>query len=124
MTGASNLWEAYAPEATVQILDETAGAWADREIERFITRLYRARRKWTRPAVVSCGCSPPSTWPIQSIMERFGEIRANLRRRGMLIPDFDLLVGVTALHHELTLLTSNVRHMSRIPGLRVYEDRR
>ncbi len=54
------------------------------------------------------------------IMERFATLRALLRRRGELIPDLDLLVGATAVHYDLTLLTSNVRHFRRIPDLRLY----
>lgn len=53
------------------------------------------------------------------IMERFGEIRANLRRQGNLITDFDLLIGTTALHYDLTVLTYNQSHFMRIPELRV-----
>lgn len=54
------------------------------------------------------------------IMERFAEIRSLMRRRGNLIPDFDIILGATALHHRLTVLTYNVRHFCRIPGLRIY----
>ena len=54
------------------------------------------------------------------IMEHFAEIRAGLRRRGEIIPDFDIMIGATALHHDLTVLTFNVRHLSRIPDLRLY----
>jgi predicted nucleic acid-binding protein len=53
------------------------------------------------------------------IAERFAETRSFLRRRGMLIPDLDL-IAATALHHDLTLLTFNVTHFRRIPELRVY----
>jgi predicted nucleic acid-binding protein len=42
-------------------------------------------------------------------MERFAAIRAHLRRRGELIPDFDLLLAATALHYDLTVLTANLR---------------
>lgn len=55
-----------------------------------------------------------------AVMERFAFIRADLRRRGQLIPDLDLLIAATALHHDLTLLTRNVRHFDRIPELRRY----
>lgn len=54
------------------------------------------------------------------IIERFAELRATLRRRGELIPDFDLLLGATALHYDLTVFTSNLRHLGRIPGIRLY----
>lgn len=54
-------------------------------------------------------------------MKRFAEIRALLRRRGNLIADFDLLLGATALHYNLTVLTNNVRDLKRIPDLRIYQ---
>lgn len=56
----------------------------------------------------------------ESTMETFGRVRNYLRRRGQLIPDFDLLIASTALQHDLTLLTRNTRHFARIPNLRLY----
>ncbi len=53
----------------------------------------------------------------EPIMERFAEIRSYLRRRGELISDFDLLIGATTLSYDLTLLTYNKRHFTRIPDL-------
>jgi len=53
--------------------------------------------------------------------ERFAELRALLRRRGDRIADFDLLIAATALHHNLTLLTFNLRHFQRVPGLQLYQ---
>jgi tRNA(fMet)-specific endonuclease VapC len=55
------------------------------------------------------------------IMERFAEMRALLRRRGEIIADFDILLDATALHHDLTVLTFNVRHLQRIPNLRIHQ---
>jgi tRNA(fMet)-specific endonuclease VapC len=54
------------------------------------------------------------------IMEKFAEVRSYLRRRGELISDFDILLGATALHHDLTVLTYNKRHFERIPDLKLY----
>ena len=54
------------------------------------------------------------------IAERFARIRSDLRRRGSLIPDLDILLGATALHYDLTVLTRNLRHLSRIPGISLY----
>jgi len=51
-------------------------------------------------------------------MERFAEICAYLRRRGELISDFDILIGATAVFHDLTVLTYNTRHFTRIPDLK------
>ena len=58
--------------------------------------------------------------PNDAIAERFAEIRAHLRSRGQPIPDFDIVIAATALHYDLTLLTFDVRHFSRVPDLRVY----
>ena len=54
------------------------------------------------------------------IMEKFAEIRAHLRRWGQLISDFDILLGATALHHNLIILTYNKKHLERIPDLKIY----
>jgi predicted nucleic acid-binding protein len=56
-------------------------------------------------------------------MEIFARARAHLRRRGQMIPDFDLLIASTALQHDLTLLTRNIRHFSRVPDLILYLQR-
>lgn len=49
----------------------------------------------------------------------FGKERGRLRRAGTLVADFDLLIGVTACQHGLTLLTNNRRHFEKIEGLRI-----
>ena len=47
----------------------------------------------------------------------FARERSRLRRAGTPIGDFDLLIGATALRHNLTLLSNNRRHFQRINGL-------
>ncbi len=55
------------------------------------------------------------------IMERFAQIRSTLRRQGQIISDFDILLGATALHYDLTVLTRNTRHFNRILDLKLYQ---
>ena len=55
----------------------------------------------------------------ESIMERFARLRGQLRRGGLIISDPDLLIAATALHHTLMLLTGNVQHFARVPGLEI-----
>ncbi len=50
---------------------------------------------------------------------RYGEVRAELERRGMGLGDADLRIGCIALARGLTMVTGNVRHFQRIPGLTV-----
>ena len=47
----------------------------------------------------------------------FGEIRAVLEEQGRLLPDADVQIAATAIHHGLELVTGNVRHFERIPRL-------
>ena len=56
----------------------------------------------------------------EPIMETFAEVRAHLRRRGEIISDFDMLIGATALHYNLIVLTLNKKHFERIPEIKIY----
>lgn len=49
----------------------------------------------------------------------FGKIRAHLEETGAILPDADLQIAATALGHGLTLVTGNLRHFKRIPGLKL-----
>jgi tRNA(fMet)-specific endonuclease VapC len=51
------------------------------------------------------------------IAEIWAELRGQLRMRGERLPDNDLIIASTALHHRLVLVTRNERHFARIPGL-------
>lgn len=51
------------------------------------------------------------------IVRLFGEFKAQLRRRGALIDDFDLLIAATAHRHQFTLVTHNLDHFGRLPEL-------
>ena len=52
----------------------------------------------------------------------FGKLRHELRERGELIGDFDLLIAATALSNNLTILTNNTKHFKRIKGLNVLSE--
>jgi tRNA(fMet)-specific endonuclease VapC len=49
----------------------------------------------------------------------FGTLKAHLRTQGMCIEDLDLLIGATALAHDLTLVTNNADHFGRMDRLRM-----
>lgn len=49
----------------------------------------------------------------------FGEVRARLEETGQLLADADLQIAATAIHHNLELVTGNLRHFERVPALRV-----
>ena len=49
----------------------------------------------------------------------YGEVRAELERQGMPLGDADLRIGSIALARNLTVVTGNLSHFQRIPGLTV-----
>lgn len=51
--------------------------------------------------------------------DRYASVRAQMEAKGKPIGDRDLLIAATALAHGATLVTHNVRELSRVPGLRV-----
>ena len=53
----------------------------------------------------------------RSIMETFGELKANLQKEGKSLSDLDLIIASTALVMNFVLVTNNIRHFKRIPGL-------
>jgi len=57
----------------------------------------------------------------QTIIQRFAQIRGELRRKGQIIGDFDILIAATAIQHNLTLVTRNMKDYQRIPQLRLYK---
>jgi tRNA(fMet)-specific endonuclease VapC len=53
--------------------------------------------------------------------EEYGEIRADLQKRGQLIGVFDMLIAAHAKSQNAILVTNNIRDFERIQGL-VLED--
>jgi predicted nucleic acid-binding protein len=52
-----------------------------------------------------------------AVAERYGRLRAQLEDDGRRLADADLQIASTALVHRLALVTGNVRHYERVPGL-------
>jgi predicted nucleic acid-binding protein len=48
----------------------------------------------------------------------YGRLRAELEEAGTPLAEPDLRIAAIALTHDLTMVTGNVRHFSRVPGLR------
>ena len=58
-------------------------------------------------------------YPTSYCMREYGDIRWQLDSSGQRIDSIDLLIGATALHEDLILVTGNVKHFERIPGLKI-----
>ena len=55
--------------------------------------------------------------PTRSMLRKFGVIKAELQKTGEPLPDADLLIAATAIDAGGVLVTGNIKHFSRIPGL-------
>ena len=60
------------------------------------------------------------TWG-ESAAEMFGQQKAALEARGLLIDDWDIAIGAVAIVHGASLATCNPRHFSRLTGLHVLD---
>jgi len=49
----------------------------------------------------------------------YGKLRAEQEKKGLPLSEPDLRIASIALHHNLTVITGNVRHFSRVQGLKV-----
>jgi tRNA(fMet)-specific endonuclease VapC len=59
-----------------------------------------------------------SNWS-DEVSASFGTIKATLERRGQRIEDFDIAIAAHALARGEVLVTANLDHMARVPGLTV-----
>lgn len=89
------------------------------EIQYGINRLENSSKKYhllrsERDRLLSIISTLP--WTSES-SEQFGEIKADLERRGKLIDDFDIAIAAIALAHKCGVITANLNHFRRIEGL-------
>ena len=57
--------------------------------------------------------------PIFPVLDVFAFEKARLEKLGLRLDDFDLLIGSTAIHYDLVLVTNNVKHFERMQGLNI-----
>lgn len=82
--------------------------------ERYFGAYHSARREENLAKV----CALPDLVAIlpssAAAADHFGRIKAELKRLGQLIDDFDCLIAGHALAYNLVLVTNNLSHFSRI----------
>lgn len=57
--------------------------------------------------------------PLYSAIYMYGKEKARLSALGMLIGDFDLLIGTTAVENGLIMVTENVSEFERIKDIKI-----
>ena len=51
--------------------------------------------------------------------ENYGDIKADLERRGKPIDDFDIAIAAVAMSHKCGVITANLKHFERIQNLKI-----
>lgn len=57
--------------------------------------------------------------PFSKAISLYAKERYRLKSIGQSIEDFDLLIGCTSVAENLTMVTNNVKHYSRIEGIQI-----
>ena len=98
----------YVSEVTLAEL--TFGAYNSDDFERHIQESEILRKTAT-------------VLDISDVFEEYAQIRCVLKRQrknlDKEIGNFDILIGATALHYGLTVVTDNVKHFESMPGVKV-----
>lgn len=57
--------------------------------------------------------------PIFTSIYKYGKEKARLRELGVMINDFDLLIGCTSIENDLIMVTENVKEFERISDIKI-----
>ena len=57
--------------------------------------------------------------PIFTSLRTYGQIKTLLEQKGQRIDEMDLLIGSTAIYNHMTIVTHNIKHLGRIPNIRI-----
>jgi tRNA(fMet)-specific endonuclease VapC len=90
------------------------------EIAFGIERLPRSKRRTALQERFDLICSEllRAEWT-DAVSHAYGRTKAALERRGTRIEDFDAATAAHALALDATLVTANLDHMIRVPGLQI-----
>lgn len=57
--------------------------------------------------------------PIFGAIYLYGKEKARLRSKGLMISDFDLLIGYTAVDKDLIMVTENLKEFERVSEIQL-----
>lgn len=57
--------------------------------------------------------------PLETNGVIYGKIKYTLERKGLIIDEFDMVIAGHAISEGLTVVTDNLKHFNRVPGLKV-----
>ncbi|HSW97466.1 MAG TPA: type II toxin-antitoxin system VapC family toxin [Candidatus Saccharimonadales bacterium] len=55
------------------------------------------------------------------VAKTFGKLRAELKKKGMIIEDLDLFLAATAVAYDLEIVTFNKKHFAHVEALKIHQ---
>jgi len=89
------------------LLDTDIGAYNSKKVEENLKRIELFKKNLT---VLSDS---------EESAKQFGKIKANLKSKGKIIEDFDILTAGIAIANHCVLITNNTEHFERIDSLQM-----
>jgi tRNA(fMet)-specific endonuclease VapC len=59
--------------------------------------------------------------PVYDALDVYAAEKARLRRQGLMLDDFDILIGATAIVNNMALVSNNQKHMSRLANIKLQD---
>ena len=78
-----------------------------------------SNRPELRRAETETFCRPLAVLSLNDVLDVYAMEKTRLRQIGQLVAEFDLLIGSTAIHYDLVLVTNNVKHFERMQRLNI-----
>ncbi|WP_375433747.1 type II toxin-antitoxin system VapC family toxin [uncultured Hymenobacter sp.] len=55
--------------------------------------------------------------PVYDALDVYASEKARLRRQGLMVDDFDILIGATAIVNNMVMVSNNHKHLSRLANI-------
>lgn len=59
--------------------------------------------------------------PVYDALDVYAAEKARLRKQGLVLDDFDILIGATAIVHKMAMVSNNQKHMSRLTNIKLQD---
>ena len=90
----------------VSIIELTYGAYTSTKIDKHLGEVNQVENLF-------------EVIPLYTAIKIFAQEKVRLRKEGNLIPDFDLVIGSTAVANNVIMVTNNTKHLGRIKGIKI-----
>ena len=117
MKGSAAVVERLAAIRAVRYRYSPTRSGGDRIRDRAPAALQASNRVGSTLDLI-CSELPRAEWT-DAVSHAYGRIKATLEQRGTRIEDFDAAIAAHALATGATLVTANLDHMTRVPGLQI-----